>query len=193
MRHRECTAPSACAGHVLKQERKCRKGRCRREDRAFHVVLPPKRDDAKHDAQPTSPASNQQSDVRVLLSLNSIFYSSWSRWSPCSKSCTTTRYRYSADPSLSFKLIASFLCICIFLRRTCRFQVVCGNTVLHEEAYCYSKGTDCEKWYSANARQTKEEDGKLNRSNRKKAESTCFSFSRSFFRLTRLRQVDSDP
>lgn len=159
MRHRECTEPSdgnsgsRCAHHVLKQERKCRKGRCRREDRAFHVVLPPRRDGVKHDAQPTSPASNQQSDVRVLLSLNSIFYSSWSRWSPCSKSCTTTRYRYRSSIRHSRSILIDRL------RRTCRFQVVCGNTVLHEEAYCYSKGTDCEKWYSANARQTKEEDG----------------------------------
>lgn len=45
-------------------------------------------------------------------------------------------------------------------RRTCRFQVVCGNTVLHEEAYCYTEGTDCEKWYSGRSRYTKEDDSK---------------------------------
>lgn len=81
--------------HVLKQERTCRKGRCKRGGRAFHVVLPPKRESLK---QPTTTSSSssqnqQQSDVRVLLSLNSIFYSSWSRWSACTKACTTTRYR----------------------------------------------------------------------------------------------------
>lgn len=107
VRHRQCRDGAAggsgkgngpCAQHVLKQERKCRKGRCRaRDDRAFHVVLPPRRDGVKQPATPapSTPASHQQSDVRVLLSLNSIFYSSWSRWSPCSKSCTTTRYKYA--------------------------------------------------------------------------------------------------
>ncbi|KAI9550663.1 hypothetical protein GHT06_006215 [Daphnia sinensis] len=91
--------------HVLKQERTCRKGRCKRGGRAFHVVLPPKRESLKQPTTTTSSSASstqnqQQSDVRVLLSLNSIFYSSWSRWSTCTKACTTTRYR------------------------TCRFQVV---------------------------------------------------------------------
>nr|CAH0103865.1 unnamed protein product [Daphnia galeata] len=36
--------------------------------------------------------------------------------------------------------------------------VVCGNTVLHEEAYCYTEGTDCEKWYSGRSRYTKDDD-----------------------------------
>ncbi|XP_045035271.1 venom prothrombin activator nigrarin-D [Daphnia magna] len=125
--------------HVLKQERTCRKGRCKRGGRAFHVVLPPKRESLKQPTTTTSSSASstqnqQQSDVRVLLSLNSIFYSSWSRWSTCTKACTTTRYR------------------------TCRFQVVCGNTVLHEEAYCYTEGTDCEKWYSGRSRYTKDDD-----------------------------------
>lgn len=85
--------------HVLKQERTCRKGRCKRGGRAFHVVLPPKRESLKQPTTTMSPSSSpttqnqQQSDVRVLLSLNSIFYSSWSRWSTCTKACTTTRYR----------------------------------------------------------------------------------------------------
>jgi hypothetical protein len=76
-------------------------GRCKRGGRAFHVVLPPKRESLKQPTTTSSSASSssaqnqQQSDVRVLLSLNSIFYSSWSRWSPCTKACTTTRYRYA--------------------------------------------------------------------------------------------------
>lgn len=36
--------------------------------------------------------------------------------------------------------------------------MVCGNTVLHEEAYCYTEGTDCEKWYSGRSRYTKDDD-----------------------------------
>jgi hypothetical protein len=49
----------------------------------------------------------------------------------------------------------------ILLDRTCRFQVVCGNTVLHEEAYCYTEGTDCEKWYSGRSRYTKDDDSEF--------------------------------
>ncbi|KZR98625.1 putative Plasminogen, partial [Daphnia magna] len=29
---------------------------------------------------------------------------------------------------------------------------------LHEEAYCYTEGTDCEKWYSGRSRYTKDDD-----------------------------------
>lgn len=47
------------------------------------------------------------------------------------------------------------------INRTCRFQVVCGNTVLHEEAYCYTEGTDCEKWYSGRSRYTKDDDSEF--------------------------------
>ena len=82
-RQRKCDeGEQTCNQSVLRQERACRKGRCKRK--AFHVVLPPKRESLK---QPS------QSDVRVLLSLNSIFYSSWSRWTPCTKLCTTNRHR----------------------------------------------------------------------------------------------------
>nr|CAH0112022.1 unnamed protein product [Daphnia galeata] len=98
----DAEALKLCAQHhVLKQERTCRKGRCKRGGRAFHVVLPPKRESLKQPTTTSSSASSssaqnqQQSDVRVLLSLNSIFYSSWSRWSPCTKACTTTRYRHA--------------------------------------------------------------------------------------------------
>lgn len=122
-RQRKCheEAHNKCNQSVLRQERACRRGRCKRK--AFHVVLPPKRESLK---QPS------QSDVRVLLSLNSIFYSSWSRWTPCTKLCTTNRHR------------------------SCSFPVVCGNTILHEEAYCYTEGTDCEKWYSSRSRYNKD-------------------------------------
>ena len=109
-RQRKCVpstdteALKRCAqNHVLKQERTCRKGRCKRGGRSFHVVLPPKRESLKQPTTTTSSSSSQnqqQSDVRVLLSLNSIFYSSWSRWSPCTKACTTTRYRYRLSDSV---------------------------------------------------------------------------------------------
>ena len=96
---------ATCAGKELRQERPCRKGRCKQRgatggsgNKAFHVVLPPKKESLKNPTVTSSSNSNnsnqQQSDVRVLLSLNSIFYSSWSRWSSCSKACTTTRFRF---------------------------------------------------------------------------------------------------
>ena len=44
--------------------------------------------------------------------------------------------------------------------------MVCGNTVLHEEAYCYTEGTDCEKWYSSRSRYNKDtrDDSKITHS-----------------------------
>ena len=84
-----------CGGAALRQERPCRKGRCKR--RAFHVVLPPRRESLRQ------PSAAAQADVRVMFSLNSIFYSAWSRWTACTKSCTTTRYRSVSRLSLATK------------------------------------------------------------------------------------------
>lgn len=38
------------------------------------------------------------------------------------------------------------------ITRTCKFPLVCGNTILHEEAFCYHRGTHCEQIFENNQR-----------------------------------------
>ncbi|XP_046392049.1 uncharacterized protein LOC124160270 [Ischnura elegans] len=49
-------------------------------------------------------------------------YGRWSRWSPCSRSCTTQRFRW------------------------CKRPLHCGADVIREEAYCYVEGSFCHRW-----------------------------------------------
>ncbi|CAG7732598.1 unnamed protein product [Allacma fusca] len=56
-----------------------------------------------------------------LLDMDSFLYTGWSRWSPCSRKCATHRYR------------------------ACRFPSICGDRMtIHEEAFCFRRGTHCE-------------------------------------------------
>lgn len=50
-------------------------------------------------------------------------FSTWSEWSPCTKRCRTRRYS------------------------TCKMETSCGSSVIQEDAYCYVKGTICERMY----------------------------------------------
>nr|CAH0112627.1 unnamed protein product [Daphnia galeata] len=131
----DAEALKLCAQHhVLKQERTCRKGRCKRGGRAFHVVLPPKRESLK---QPTTTSSSASSSQRkTSSSLMSAF---------CLVSTLFSTHR-GVGGLLAQKPVPQLV------------TVVCGNTVLHEEAYCYTEGTDCEKWYSGRSRYTKDDD-----------------------------------
>ncbi|BES99715.1 Trypsin [Nesidiocoris tenuis] len=49
-------------------------------------------------------------------------YSKWSRWTICTKSCMTQRYRW------------------------CKKVEFCGNEVIRQSAFCYTEGTQCEAW-----------------------------------------------
>lgn len=45
--------------------------------------------------------------------------------------------------------------------RSCKFPLICGNTVIHEEAFCYHRGTYCEYIFESKQREylsTKEDD-----------------------------------
>ncbi|XP_071440074.1 uncharacterized protein [Hetaerina americana] len=53
---------------------------------------------------------------------NARLYGRWSRWSPCSRSCTTQRFRW------------------------CKRPLHCGSDVVREEAYCYVEGSFCHRW-----------------------------------------------
>lgn len=51
------------------------------------------------------------------------FPQKWSGWGPCSSTCKTSR------------------------TKECTFHTVCGFQVIHEQALCYKKGSQCEKWH----------------------------------------------
>ncbi|KAK8402636.1 hypothetical protein O3P69_000766 [Scylla paramamosain] len=110
-RRRSCRVPVVCGAAVQKEERNCSGERCSGR-RPFHIIRP-------EEFSMQSP----RNDMRVLLNFNSMFYTRWSRWSPCSRSCLTRRHR------------------------SCKYPLFCGGNVVHEEAYCYVEGSLCEKWY----------------------------------------------
>ncbi|OXA61736.1 Chymotrypsinogen 2 [Folsomia candida] len=63
-----------------------------------------------------------------LQDMDSFLYSRWTRWASCTRHCTTKRHR------------------------ACKFPLICGNTVIHEEAFCYHRGTYCEYIFENNKR-----------------------------------------
>lgn len=106
-RQRLCSKPSVCGNAVVKMERGCHSDRCRGQD--FHIVRKKK----------------MRRKTKNQLKRNRAFYTKWSRWTPCSEYCLTTRLK------------------------SCRFPLVCGTGRVTEEAYCYTTGSQCETWYKA--------------------------------------------
>ena len=106
-RQRHCAVPSVCGSAVIKMERGCHSDRCRGRD--FHIVRKKK----------------LRRKTKNQLKRNRAFYTKWSRWTPCTDYCQTTRLK------------------------ACRFPLVCGNNEVTEEAYCYREGSQCEVWYKA--------------------------------------------
>ncbi|XP_023211277.1 coagulation factor IX-like isoform X2 [Centruroides sculpturatus] len=70
----------------------------------------------------------RESDIRVLYHLQHFVYSDWSSWSPCTRTCRTHRYK------------------------TCEMALVCGNSLIQEDALCYVKNSICEKLYNKKKR-----------------------------------------
>ncbi|XP_050046986.1 trypsin-7-like [Dermacentor andersoni] len=70
------------------------------------------------------PAASER-NFRVLHHLQSLVYSDWSGWSPCSSDCKTRR------------------------QRLCKMPLVCGQGHLHEDALCYVRGSPCEKRFAS--------------------------------------------
>ncbi|XP_014298561.2 serine protease 1 [Microplitis demolitor] len=65
---------------------------------------------------------HQMQSIKVRKRLNGGNYRNWSKWSPCTKSCTTQRQRWCKEPG------------------------TCDRDVIRETAYCYVKGSFCQKW-----------------------------------------------
>ncbi|XP_023721183.1 uncharacterized protein LOC111871972 isoform X1 [Cryptotermes secundus] len=89
----------------------------------------------KHESEQSQHSSDITSrGLPTHLMLNSKWYGRWSRWSPCSISCTTQRYRW------------------------CKRPIFCGNEYIQEVAYCYIEGSFCQRWiYRQIQQQTDEE------------------------------------
>ena len=56
-----------------------------------------------------------------MLRRNKNSYTNWSDWSKCTKKCETQRLR------------------------KCKYETLCGHKQIKSEAYCYYKGTKCER------------------------------------------------
>lgn len=84
-RQRHCAVPAICGSAVIKMERGCHSDRCRGRD--FHIVRKKK----------------LRRKTKNHLKRNRSFYTKWSRWTPCTDFCETTRLK------------------------ACRFPLVCGN------------------------------------------------------------------
>ena len=106
-RQRNCAVPAICGSAVIKMERGCHSDRCRGRD--FHIVRKKK----------------LRRKTKNQLKRNRAFYTKWSRWTPCTNFCKTTRLK------------------------ACRFPMVCGNNEVTEEAYCYKEKSQCESWYKS--------------------------------------------
>ncbi|CAD6228625.1 GSCOCT00006467001.2-RA-CDS [Cotesia congregata] len=65
---------------------------------------------------------HQRQNIKVRKRITAGNYRNWSKWSPCTKSCTTQRQRWCREPG------------------------TCERDVIRETAYCYVKGSFCQKW-----------------------------------------------
>ncbi|CAK9816871.1 Serine protease 1 [Anthophora plagiata] len=138
-RVRRCRVKKRCGNTILREERTCqhnRKGRwrrCKQRQRRghrrkenFHVVQMPKKE-----AEPRY-GKRRGKDIKDQAV---GYYGKWSKWSPCTRLCTTQRHRWCKKPG------------------------ICGRDVIRESAYCYVEGSFCQRWIHRKIRGSHEEDG----------------------------------
>ncbi|XP_011140391.2 coagulation factor X isoform X1 [Harpegnathos saltator] len=140
-RVKRCRSKKDCGTTVLREERGCehnrkgrrrrckqreRRGHRRREER-FHVV--------QQVPQEAEPRQGRRRGKDTTKEHSGGYYGKWSKWSPCTRLCTTQRHRW------------------------CRKPGICGRDVIRESAYCYVEGSFCQKWIHRKIRGSHEEDG----------------------------------
>ncbi|XP_066586306.1 coagulation factor X isoform X2 [Prorops nasuta] len=138
-RVKRCRTKTVCGTTVLREERVCehkrkgRKRRCngreqrrghRRKDKNFHIVQTSKEAEPKQGRRRNKDAKEHASNL----------YGKWSKWSSCTRLCTTQRHRW------------------------CRKPGICGRDVIRESAYCYVEGSFCQRWIQRKFRGSQEDD-----------------------------------
>lgn len=135
-RVRRCRVKKKCSTTILREERTCQHNRksrwrrCKQHQRRghrqkdkFHVVQVPRKE--------AEPRQGRQRGKEQTVG----YYGKWSRWSPCTRLCTTQRHRWCKKPG------------------------ICGRDVIRESAYCYVEGSFCQRWIHRKIRGSQEEDG----------------------------------
>ncbi|XP_023245938.1 plasma kallikrein [Copidosoma floridanum] len=133
-RVRRCKAKNKCGNAVIRDERPCvhegsarrrRSRNCnqqyqqraaRRKAHRFHIVQVPEKARPRH--------GRGKDEDETVGGWFGGHYGKWSKWSECTKSCTTHR------------------------RRWCRMPGFCWKEVIRQSAYCYVEGSYCQKWIS---------------------------------------------
>ncbi|KAJ8668829.1 hypothetical protein QAD02_000088 [Eretmocerus hayati] len=137
-RIRRCRSEGKCGSTILREERLCVHGRerrrascrqhqqrlTRRKTRQFRIVRIPEEAKPRHGR-----GKNKGIDEDWF----SGHYGKWSKWSPCTKSCTTQRYRW------------------------CRIPGLCWKDVIRQSAYCYVDGSYCQKWIRRRIRDNRDD------------------------------------
>ena len=106
-----------CESTILKEERDCSGHLC--------VIPSTKIKASKISANRPHEHSRQNKKIfRVLYHLQRYIYSPWSEWAACkTRTCHTSRYR------------------------VCMNSVICKNSIIKEDALCYTPGSECENKY----------------------------------------------
>lgn len=99
------------------------------------------------------------------------YYGKWSKWSPCTRLCTTQRHRWiwhstvkdsqmnRNATNVSFILRNFFFFVFNSMDgRWCKKPGICGRDVIRESAYCYVEGSFCQRWVHRKIRGSQEED-----------------------------------
>ncbi|XP_063977925.1 prostasin-like isoform X2 [Diachasmimorpha longicaudata] len=133
-----CKISKKCGTTIIREEKSCyhkRKGgpwfcneRFRRHPHRtelFHVVQIPK------EAEPRQGGRRQRKES---INQPQSHYGKWSKWSPCTRSCTTQRHRWCTRPG------------------------ICDKDVIRESAYCYVEGSFCQKWIHRRIRGSHDDD-----------------------------------
>ncbi|XP_034944180.1 plasma kallikrein isoform X2 [Chelonus insularis] len=126
-----CQLVSSCGQTELKEERRClkkigyatkcnlkRKNRRMYDFTIFRIIEKPKKTKFKRSYDQRR-IKRKKSKRRII---NNHDYSNWSKWSSCTKSCTTQR------------------------RRWCKKPGFCDHDVIKESAYCYVEASFCQSW-----------------------------------------------